>query len=144
MARSAGRIITRRELGYTALRHNCTVAAFYQNPGADVSPLATVQETCIAVGTAIMRGVTVEPFATIRGGVKLGEDCVIQSGARIGNRTAIGRGANIGPGTRIGQCSAIGSNSSIGADCIIGFGVIVCHGAIVPDGTIIPDEHAWK
>ncbi len=73
----------------------------------------------------------VEKNATIKGGVVIGKNTIIKSGAYIEGPVVIGENCTIGPNCYIRPCTSIGNN------CKIGNGVEVKN-SIVMDNTKIP------
>jgi 2,3,4,5-tetrahydropyridine-2,6-dicarboxylate N-acetyltransferase len=61
----------------------------------------------------------VEPGAVIRGGARIGRDCVIMMGA------VINIGAEIGPRTMIDMNAVIGARAVVGRNCHIGAGAVI-------------------
>lgn len=62
-----------------------------------ISPLASVDSTA-----KIGKNVTIQPFVYIEGGVEIGDDCVIMSGAKILKGTCLGKANKVHHGAVLG------------------------------------------
>ena len=99
----------------------------------------------------IGRHTNIASFVEIQNGVKIGNDCVIQSHTFIAGNTTIGNNVFIGPGTMICNCKEprahndnwicspviIEDNVSIGAGCVILPGVKIGKGSMLGAGAVI-------
>ncbi|MCH5223824.1 MAG: NeuD/PglB/VioB family sugar acetyltransferase [Muribaculaceae bacterium] len=114
----------------------------YRQSGAEfetlISPTAIITPNSkIGKGSAVMQG-------TIINRSKIGENCVLNSGAiiehdcEIGDNTFIGPGAVVGGFTKIGRNCFIGLGAKVGNGLVIGDNITVAMGAVVSKNLIEP------
>lgn len=94
----------------------------------------------IDIGTSVMAGSIINPFATIGKGCIINTASSIDHDCKIADYVNIGPGCHLAGGVKIGTLSNLGTgaivipNISIGNQCIIGAGaVVICD---IPDNSI--------
>lgn len=98
---------------------------------AETSICATNTE--IGNGTAVMHGAIIN-------GAKIGQHCIINSGAVIEHEVKLGENCFIGPGAVICGGAEIGSDVIIGAGATVRNGVKICSGATVGMGAAVVSD----
>ena len=76
-------------------------------------------------------------YSHLAPGVRVGADCLLEYGVRVGAHTTVGAGTRIGAGTSIYNSVTIGAGVTIGKGCLIPSGAEIPDGAKIPDGTIV-------
>ena len=105
--------------GQTRIGAACEVQGQVRIVDATIGDRVSVLNFCLIVGSQVADGVTIGPFAHIRA------DCVVGSGAKIGNFVELKK-TTLGPGAKASHLSYLG-DATIGADVNIGAGTIVCN-----------------
>lgn len=97
-----------------------------------IHPSASVSEQVVmGIGNFLARNTTINPF------VKMGDFCIINTGAIIDHECSFGNAVHIGPGAvlagniSVGNCSFIGANAVIIQGVSIGENVIIGAGAVI-------------
>ncbi len=98
-----------------------------------------------AVTPGVHPTAVVAPDATIAASAGVAAGCVVERGARIGERVALGAGCFVGEGVGIGDDSRLHPRVVVGRDCVIGARAIVHAGAVIgADGFgFAPEGGKW-
>lgn len=95
-------------------------------------PSSSISRTCLmGIGNFISKNVSINPL------VKLGDLCIINTGAIIEHECSISNGVHIAPGAVLAGNVSVGELSFIGANAVVKQGVRIGKNVIVGAGTVV-------
>jgi mannose-1-phosphate guanylyltransferase len=143
----AGRAVSiEREVFPALLRESVALYGFlHRGYWADIGTLKTYWGThrdllgsraLAAPGTRIVKGAVLEGF------VCLGENCVVEAGARLRDSVVLA-GTRIGPGSEVVK-SLVGEKCRIGAHCRVGPNQVLAGGSVLKDHShVVAPAESW-
>ncbi len=100
-----------------------------------IHPSSSVSKTCVmGFGNFISKNVSLNPLA------KLGDLCIINTGAIIEHECSIGTAVHIAPGAVLAGNVSVGDLSFIGANAVVKQGVRIGKNVIVGAGSVVLND----
>ena len=100
-----------------------------------IHPSSSISKTCVmGFGNFISKNVSLNPLT------KLGDLCIINTGAIIEHECSIGNAVHIAPGAVLAGNVSVGDLSFIGANAVIKQGVRIGKNVVVGAGTVVLND----